>query len=129
MRVIETEIINALRNQNNFSTPLIVNNYYGNNPGGRKQRRDLLRWSEYNTFLYELWGHEIAEGDMVTNVLTVSDCGYPTSTTVSRLNAIFAGLDIPMSCAVKNKRTVYFLNGNPVDTNVILTGKWKVKVI
>lgn len=129
MRVIETEIINALRQRQNFETSPIVNNYYGNNPDGRKQRRDLLRWSEYDTFLYELWGHDIAEGDMVTKKLTVSDCGYATATTVSRLNAVFAALDIPMSCAVKKKKTVYFLNGNPVYENVILTGDWNVKVI
>jgi hypothetical protein len=66
---------------------------------------------------------------MVTNNLTVSDCGYATSTTVSRLNAVFAALDIPVSCAVKNKKTVYFLHGNPVNGNTIMTGDWKVKVI
>ena len=129
MRVIETEIINALRQRQNFETSPIVNNYYGNNPDGRKQRRDSLRWTEYDTFRYELWGHAIAEGDTVTNNLTVSDCGYATATTVSRLNAVFAALDIPVSCAVKNKKTVYFLHGNPVNENVILTGDWKVKVI
>lgn len=129
MRVIETEIINALRHHQNFETSPIVNNYYGNNPDGRKQRRDSLRWTEYDTFRYELWGHAIAEGDMVTNSLTVTDCGYATTTTVSRLNAVFAALDIPVSCAVKNKKTVYFLHGNPVNENVILTGDWNVKVI
>ena len=129
MRVIETEVINAMRQRQNFETPPMVNNYYGNNPHGHKQRRDSLRWSEYNTFRYELWGHAIAEGDTVTNSLTVSDCGYATATTVSRLNAIFAGLDIPMSCAVKNKKTVYFLHGKPVNENVISAGDWKVKVI
>ena len=129
MRVIETEVINALRQRQNFETTPIVNNYYGNNPDGRKQRRDSLRWSEYDTFRYELWGHAIAEGDVTTNNLTVSDCGYATATTVSRLNAVFAALDIPMSCAVKHKKTVYFLHGNPVNENVILTGDWEVKVI
>ena len=129
MRVIETEVINALRQRQNFKTSLIVNNYYRNNPHGQKQRRDSLRWSEYDTFRYELWGHAIAVGDMVTNNLTVSDCGYETSTTVSRLNAVFAALDIPMSCAVKHKKMVYFLHGNPVNENVIQTGDWKVKVI
>ena len=129
MRVIETEIITALRRHQNFGTSLIVNNYYGNNPDGQKQRRDRLQWSEYDTFRYELWGHAIAEGDTVVNNLTVSDCGYATATTVSRINAIFAALDIPMSCAVKNKKTVYFLHGNPANENVILAGNWKVKII
>jgi hypothetical protein len=39
MRVIETEIINALHQRQNFETSPIVNNYYGNNPDGRKQKR------------------------------------------------------------------------------------------
>lgn len=137
MRVIETEIINALRQHQNFETSPIVNNYYGNNPDGRKQRRDSLRWSEYDTFLYELWGNAIVEGDMVEKILEISDCGYATVTTVSRLNAVFAALDIPMSCTVKHKKTVYFLRGNPVNENTILTGNprslfaadWKVKII
>ena len=129
MRVIETEVINAMRQRQNFETSPMVNNYYGNNPHRQKQRRDSLKWSEYDTFRYELWGHAIAEGDIVTNNLTVSDCGYATATTVSRLNAVFAALDIPISCAVKHKKTVYFLHGNPVDANVIRTGNWKVKVI
>lgn len=114
MRVIETEVINALRQHQNFKTTPIVNNYYGNNPDGRKQRRDSLQWSEYDTFRYELWGHAIAEGDVTTNNLTVSDCGYATSTTVSRLNAIFAALDIPMACSVRKKQTVWFLHGREI---------------
>lgn len=129
MRVIETEVIKALRQHQNFETLPIVNNYYGNNPNGQKQKRDRLQWSEYDTFRYELWGHAIADGDIVTNNLTISDCGYPTATTASRLNAVFAALDIPMSCAIKHKKMVYFLHGNPVNENVILTGNWKVKVI
>ena len=138
MRVIETEVINALRQHQNFETLPIVNNYYGNNPDGRKQRRDSLRWSEYGTFLYELWGHDIAEGDMVTKKLTVSDCGYPTATTVSRLNAIFAALDIPMVCSVRKKQTVWFVNGREI-TGIekakgiygeynINTGVWQVSI-
>ena len=137
MRVIETEIVNALRQHQNFETSPIVNNYYGNNPNGRKQRRDSLRWTEYDTFRYELWGHAIAEGDMVEKTLEISDCGYATSTTVSRLNAVFAALDIPMSCAVKHKKMVYFTNGKELEAVgkaagycdiTIAAGDWKVNV-
>lgn len=138
MRIIETEIINALHQRHNFGTSPLVNNYYGNNPNGRKQRRDLLRWTEYDTFRYELWGHAIAEGDMVTNKLSVSDCGYATSTTKSRLNAIFAALDIPMSCTVRKKKMIYFLNGKELELvektidyrkdYTIATGHWVITI-
>jgi len=128
MRVIETEIINALRQHCNFETPPIVNNYYGSNPDGRKQRRDSLRWSEYDTFAYDLWGHAIASGDIMSKELSVSDCGYATQTTKSRLNAVFAALDIPMACTVRNKKMIYFLNGHEISENTIQTGDWIVKV-
>lgn len=134
MQVIETEIINALRQHQNFETSPIVNNYYGNNPDGRKQRRDSLRWSEYDTFRYELWGHTIAKGDSVMKILLVSDCGYPTATTKSRLNAIFAGLDIPMSCSIRNEKTVFYLDGQEIKVNThnqhmsVICGEWQVTV-
>lgn len=124
MRMIEQEIIQAIRDRKSFSTSYTQDMYRK-----KEGHRDVLQWSEYDTFLYLLWGHEIAKGDTISRTLEISDCGYATATTVSRLNAVFAAFDIPMSCAVKNKKTVYFLHGNPVNENVILTGDWKVKVI
>ena len=116
MRMIEQEIITAVRNQQDFATGIVQDMYRK-----KEGRRDSLRWSEYDTFHYELWGHAIAEGDMVTNNLTVSDCGYPTATTKSRLNAVFAALDIPMACSIRKKQTVWFLHGRE------LTGIEKAK--
>ena len=133
MRMIEQEIITALQKGKDFSTPNVQDMYRK-----KEGRRDSLRWSEYNTFRYELWGHAIAEGDMVTNNLTVSDCGYATATTVSRLNAVFAAFDIPMVCSVRKKQTVWFLNGHEL-TGIekakgmygeynINTGTWQVTI-
>lgn len=129
MRVIEQEIIQAIRNKKNFSTS-IVQDMCRKKTG----RRDVLKWSDMGNFSYELWGHQIAKGDPVMKVLFVSDCGYPTSTTKSRLNAIFAGFDIPMSCSIRNKKTVFYLNGQEikVDTHYqnmsVIGGEWQVSI-
>ena len=133
MRMIEQEIIQAVRDRKSFSTSYTQDMYRK-----KEGHRDVLRWSEYETFRYELWGHAIAEGDVTTNNLTVSDCGYPTATTVSRLNAIFAALDIPMVCSVRKKQTVWFLRGREI-TGIekakgiygefnINTGVWQVTI-
>ena len=130
MRVIETEIINALRNQSNFSTTPIVNNYYGKNPNGHKHHRDKLAWNDDypGIFSYLLWGHEIAKGDTIQKEIRISDCGYATATTKSRLNALFAGLDIPMACSVRNGSTVFFLYGKETHDREISAGLWKVLI-
>jgi hypothetical protein len=97
----------------------------------KEGRRDSLRWSEYGTFRYELWGHAIAEGDMVTNNLTVSDCGYPTATTKSRLNAIFAALDIPVTCSVHRKIMQWYVNGvisSGLGKQTLKAGEWTIKI-
>lgn len=129
MRVIEQEIVQAIRDKKNFSTSVMQ--YMHSDKTGR---RDVLKWSAMGNFIYSLWGHTIAKGDPVMKVLFVSDCGYPTSTTKSRLNAVFAGLDIPMSCSVRNKKTVFYLNGQEVkvDTHYqnmsVLCGEWQVSI-
>ena len=132
MRMIEQEIIQAIRDRKSFSTSYVKDMY-----GKKEGHRDVLRWSEYDTFLYLLWGHEIAAGDLVEKTLEVSDCGYPTATTKSRLNAIFAALDIPMSCTIRNKKTIYFLNGKELEMVekaagycdiTVATGDWKVTI-
>lgn len=130
MRTIEHEIIDALRKQNSFSTAPMVNNYYGKNPDGQKQRRDSLQWSENfsGIFTYKLWGHAIAHGDNIVHTLLVSDCGYATATTKSRLNAVFAALDIPMACSVRKGKMVYYLNGKETQEKEIKTGEWTVTV-
>ena len=123
MRQIEQDIVQAVRFGKSFHSGT-SSNYKLDATG----YRDSLHFEE-NIFAYRLWGNVVAKGDTHTKKIIVSDCGYATATTVSRLNAVFAGLDIPMSCAVKNNKMVYFLHGNPVNENVISAGDWKVKVI
>ena len=133
MRMIEQEIIQAIRDRKSFSTSYVKDMY-----GKKEGHRDVLQWSEYDTFLYLLWGHEIATGDLVGKTLEISDCGYATATTKSRLNAVFAALDIPMSCSVRNNKMVYFLNGKELELvektinyrkdYTIATGPWAITI-
>ena len=133
MRMIEQEIIQAIRDRKNFSTPKVQDMYRK-----KEGRRDVLRWSDIGNFSLELWGHEIVHGDPEVNTLIISDCGYPTATTKSRLNAVFAAFDIPMSCSVRNKKTVYYLNGKEIiEDNIpveqhggrnIQAGNWLVEI-
>jgi hypothetical protein len=121
--MIEQEIIQAIRDRKSFSTSYTQDMYRK-----KEGHRDVLQWSEYDTFLYLLWGHEIAAGDLVEKTLEISDCGYPTATTKSRLNAIFAALDIPVTCSVRNKSMVYFYHGRETIACTIGTGEWTVKI-
>lgn len=133
MRMIEQEIISAIRQKKDFSTGM-TQDYYCRKEG----RRDVLEWSEMGNFCLKLWGHPIAKGDPTSKELTVSDCGYATSTTKSRLNAVFAALDIPMSCTVRKKKMVYFLNGKELELvektidyrkdYTIATGPWVITI-
>lgn len=122
MRQIEQDIVNAVRNSTGLHSGT-SSNYVPDATG----YRDNLTF-EKNTFSYKLWGNEIAKGNTDTKEITVSDCGYPTATTTSRLNAIFAGLDIPMSCSIRNKTIVYFLNGKETIAETIGTGEWTVHI-
>ena len=129
MRMIEQEIIQAIRDKKDFSTPKVQDMHRE-----KEGRRDVLIWSDIDNFVYELWGHTIAKGDSVMKILLVSDCGYPTATTKSRLNAIFAGLDIPMSCSIRNEKTVFYLDGQEIKVNThnqhmsVICGEWQVTV-
>ena len=123
MRMIEQEIISAIRQEKEFSTSR-TQDYYCRKEGNR----DVLKWSDLGTFVYKLWGHEIAKGDKALRTLVVSDCGYPTSTTKSRLNAVFAALDIPMSCTVRKKTMVYFYKGQEMSKKFIETSDWAVTI-
>lgn len=122
MRQIEQDIVNAVRN----GAELHVGTSSSYVPYATGYRDNLT--FEKNTFSYKLWGNEIAKGNTDTKVITVSDCGYPTATTASRLNAIFAGLDIPMAVSVRKKTIVYFLNGKETIAETIGTGEWTVHI-
>lgn len=125
MRMIEQEIIQAIQKEKDFQTSVTEDMHRK-----KEGRRDVLVWNEDypGVFSLKLWGHQIAKGDTVARTLEISDCGYATATTTSRLNAIFAGLDIPMSCSIRNKTIVYFLNGKETIAETIGTGEWTVHI-
>lgn len=125
MRVIEQEIIQALRNRKDFSTSITEDMCRK-----KKGRRDVIEWHKDfpGVFVYNLWGHQIAKGDTYAKVIEVSDCGYATSTTKSRLNAVFAAFDIPVSCSIRNKAMVYFYCGKETRASTIGTGEWTVRI-
>ena len=124
MRQIEQDIVNAIRFGVSFVSGT-SSSYMPNTIG----YRDNLTF-EKNTFSYKLWGNEIAKGDTAAREITVSDCGYPTATTTSRLNALFAGLDIPMAVSVRKKKIVYSIHGQEVQPGTMhyYAGDWKVTV-
>lgn len=125
MRMIEQEIIAALKNEKDFQTSVTEDRHRK-----KEGRRDVLVWNEDfpGIFSLKLWGHQIAKGDTVSRVLEVSDCGYPTATTKSRLNAVFAALEIPVSCSVRNKTMVYFYKGKETSEKEIETNDYVVTI-
>ena len=125
MRMIEQEIILALKNEQDFSTSVTQDMYRK-----KEGRRDVLEWhDEYpGIFSLRLWGHQIAKGDTISRTLEISDCGYPTATTKSRLNAVFAALDIPMSCSVRNKKMVYFYKGKEISEKEVETSDYVISI-
>lgn len=121
MRQIEQEIVNSARFGVSFGVSF-------HSEMSSSYRDDLQFDNE--KFSYKLWGNEIANGDKSTKEITVSDCGYATATTVSRLNAIFAGLDIPMSASVRKGTTVYRIHGQEVKPGMLhyYAGSWTVTI-
>jgi hypothetical protein len=124
MRQIEQDIVQAVCN----GAELHVGTSSSYKPDATGYRDSLT--FDKNTFSYKLWGNEIAKGNTDTKEITVSDCGYPTATTTSRLNAIFAGLDIPMAVLVRKRKIVYTLHGNEVQPGMLhyYAGDWKVTI-
>jgi len=125
MRMIEQEIISALKNESDFQTSITQDMYRK-----KEGRRDVLVWNEEypGIFSLKLWGHQIAKGDTVSRTLEISDCGYPTSTTKSRLNAVFAALDIPMACSVRKKKMVYFYRGKEITEKEVETSDYVISI-
>jgi hypothetical protein len=128
MRVIEQEIIQALRNRKDFSTSITEDMYRK-----KEGRRDVIEWHKDfpGVFVYNLWGHQIAKGDTYAKVIEVSDCGYATSTTKSRLNAVFAAFDIPVSCSVHRKIMQWYVNGmlsSGLGAQILKAGEWTVRI-
>lgn len=125
MRMIEQEIISALKNESDFQTSVVQDMYRK-----KEGRRDVLVWNEEypGIFSLKLWGHQIAKGDTVSRTLEISDCGYPTVTTKSRLNAVFAALDIPMACTVRKKKMVYFYRGKEISEKEVETSDYVISI-
>lgn len=126
MRMIEQEIIQAIRDRKSFSTSFTQDMYRK-----KEGRRDVLEWSDMGNFCLKLWGHPIVKGDPTSKELTVSDCGYATATTKSRLNAVFAALDIPVSCTVHRKIMQWYVNGvlsSTLGRQILKAGEWTVTV-
>ena len=125
MRMIEQEIISALKNESDFQTPVTEDMYRK-----KEGRRDVLVWNEEypGIFSLRLWGHQIAKGDTISRTLEVSDCGYATATTKSRLNAVFAALDIPMACTVRKKKMVYFYRGKEITDKEVETSDYVISI-
>ena len=124
MKQIEQDIVNAARFGVSFHSG-ISSNYVPDATG----YRDNLTFDK-NTFSYKLWGNEIAKGNTDTKEITVSDCGYPTATTTSRLNSLFAGLDIPMAVSIRKKQIVYTIHGQEVKPGMLhyYAGDWNVTI-
>ena len=125
MRQIEQDIVNAVRN----GAELHVKTSSSYVPFSDCYR-DSLHF-ENNIFSYRLWGNEIAKGNKDTKEITVSDCGYPTATTKSRLNAIFAALDVPVTCSVHRKIMQWYVNGvisSGLGKQTLKAGEWTVKI-
>lgn len=115
MRKIEQDIIQALKAEKNFKSG---------------QGRDGIAWCK-REFSVVLWGNCIAMGNAETKTISVSSCGYSTQTTASRLNAVFAAFDIPISAVIRNFNLMFVRNGKEVLNKETKTeaGGWNVTVL
>ena len=98
MRVIQQDIIQALKAEKNFHAG---------------QGRDRIEW-DGREFCVVLWGNYIAKGNAETETIRVSSCGYSTQTTTSRLNAVFAAFGIPISAVIRNYDLKFIRDGGEI---------------
>lgn len=130
MHSIEQDIINAVRNRKNLLTGKASSSSYAR-LHHLTGYRDSLKWDRGSgCFMYHLWGNLIFHRTGLHSI-TVSDCGYATPTTTSRLNAIFAALDIPITASVRKGSTVFFSpyiqQGEEIKDSVDLAG-WHITI-
>ena len=121
MRMIEQEIIQSIRDRKDLKA---------GHSSDMSGYRDVITFSPAG-FSYKLWDNFIAVSSDATGTLVIDNCGYPTATTRSRLNAIFAAMDIPVTCSVHKKRLVYYLNGKMLTglgNMDIKTDHWKIHI-
>ena len=130
MKQIQQDIIKAIRCHSNFRSGSAKGSGYARRDGLTGDR-DKLSWCK-DEFRYELWSHGIAFGNAADKKLYISTCGYNTATTVSRLNAVFAGFDIPMAAVIRKQCTVFMLNGHDIESSrdtKVSAGAWSVTFI
>lgn len=127
MRKIEQDIIRAIREKRNFKTGYIHTPW----AEGIRDKIVFRLKPEYtkDTCYVRLWDNLIAVIDFTYRKLTVSDCGYATQTTASRLNAVFAALAVPVSAVIRKGELKYSLNGNITNKNTVTAGGWNVTVL
>ena len=128
MRVIQQDIIKAIREKRNFKSGYIKarNSVYYDYPEGR---RDQVIWHN-DSFEVLLWDNRIAQAGMDSKQLVVSSCGYSTPTTTSRLNAVFAAFDIPVSAVIRGYNLMFIRDGGEILNKGTKTeaGGWIVTV-
>lgn len=107
MRKIETQIISALRNGMSLST---VHDKV--TPDGK---------------VY-LWDNLVAMVDKKDYSVWLSDAGWPTQTTMRRLNAVTASVGLPVSFKVSNKTTVCQVAGEKREEKTFFVNGWRVTV-
>ena len=115
MRVIEQDLIKALREERNFHAG---------------SGRDRVEW-DGKEFCVVLWGNYIAKGNTETETIRVSSCGWSTPTTTSRLNAVFAAFGLPLSAVIR-KGELKFLRDGTEEINPgtkTEAGGWIVTVV
>lgn len=121
MRMIEQEIIQAIRDRKDLKA---------GHSSEMSGYRDVITFSPAG-FSYKLWDNYIAVSSDGTKTLVIDSCGYATATTRSRLNAIFAAMDIPMACSIRKKKMVYYLNGvilSGLSHMTVDTGEWTIEI-
>lgn len=135
MKQIQQDIVQAIRQRKRFTSGNAKGSGYARREG-LTGNRDYLGWDVMygsGEFRYELWGNVIAKGSASTKSITVSTCGYNTPTTVSRLNAIFAGFEIPMAVTIRKEKAVYSLDGKEIIGVIsglcLQAGEWSVKIL
>jgi hypothetical protein len=86
MREIEKKMISAIRNRKNMT---LDNTVVFNIPNITQVRLHGLVFGMPNITQVRLHGHIIAEFDWTKPSVRLSNCGWSTNTTRSRLNALF----------------------------------------
>ena len=126
MKNIQNEIVQAIQGRRNLRAGSASGSGYAR-VRGLTGHRDIMEWKRDGSMEYYLWGTKIAESTP-GHTLLVSTYGYDTATTASRLNAVFAGFDVPMSVTVRKGKSIFYLNGEAVPDNraCYIAGDWTV---